>query len=283
MQEVMNLNVETATPVSATEALGLAAGAGVFPIIIQADLLPETVALLQRVAIESKTASQLVIQTAGDLQIAGDQLQRIKGMTKSINEQRLQVTKPFDDAKKKVMDYVAAPLAALAEVENSLKNAILECQTRLDNERREEEARQQEKARKEQEALERKAEKAEESGKVERAEALREQAASVVAAPAPVASTKVAGVSTRWTFGAEVIDLKELALSVACGLLADEAEGDANKLMALVNKRARNAAPLQAIAADTKFIDKQAKAFKEAFAMPGVKLTKTPSVASRAK
>lgn len=248
-----------------------------------AELRPETITLIQQAGAETLTANRLEIRTAGDLVIAADQLQRIKGLARSIEDQRKTITKPLDDAKKSVMDYVKKPLDALTKVENTLKASMLDCQKRLDEERRLEEAREEQRARKAREELEARAENHADSGRVEIAEALREQATMTVATPSAVVATpKLAGVTNVTNFSAEVTSLQDLVLSVAFGILADKFE-DADALFMAMLKGARKAPPLAALAADTKYLNTQAKALKETFAMPGVKLVKTDGLSARAK
>lgn len=281
MNDVVSLNTATATEVTAAEALGLSSAFA--PITVVAELRPETITLIQQAGAETLTAKCLEIRTAGDLVIAADQLQRIKGLARSIEDQRKTITKPLDDAKKSVMDYVKKPLDALTQVENTLKASMLDCQKRLDEERRLEEAREEQRARKAREELEARAESHEDSGRVEIAEALREQATMTVATPSAVVATpKLAGVTNVTNFSAEVTSLQDLVLSVAFGILADKFE-DADALFMAMLKGARKAPPLAALAADTKYLNTQAKALKETFAMPGVKLVKTDSLSARAK
>lgn len=281
MNDVVSLNTATAVEVSAAEALGLSGDFA--PITVVAALRPETIQLLQQAATETGTAKALEIRTAGDLLIAADQLQRLKGIAKQIEDQRKAITKPLDDAKKSVMDYVKVPLEALTQVETLLKTGMLNCQKRLDDERRIEAAREEQRARKAREELEARAENHEESGRVEQAEALREQATMTVAMPSAVVATpKLAGITNVTNYSAEVDNLQDLVLSVAFGILADKFE-DADALYMAMLKGARKAPPLAALAADSKYLNTQAKALKETFAMPGVRLVKTENLAARAK
>jgi len=282
MNDVVSLNTATATEVSAAEALGLSSAFA--PITVVAELRPETITLIQQAGAETLTAKRLEIRTAGDLTIAGDQLQRIKGLARSIEDQRKTITKPLDDAKKSVMDYVKKPLDALDQVEGVLKAGMLDCQKRLDEERRLEEAREEQRARKAREELEARAGNHEESGRVEIAEALREQATMTVATPSAVVATpKLAGINNITNYSAEVTSLQELVLAVAFGLLADKYEDNPEGLHMAMLKGARKAPPLAALAAETKYLNTQAKALKDTFAMPGVKLIKTDSLSARAK
>lgn len=255
-----------------------------FPIKVQANLLPETQALLKAAPGMLSAAQSISITDDAGLEVAADQLQRIKGATKQINDQRTAITKPIDDAKKSVMDFVRGPLAELESAETLIKNAILAYQEQQEQARRAEEAKAAELSRRAAEKLETKADKLEASGKTEQADALRENAALQIATPsAIVSSPKIAGVSTRKDYSAEVTDLMALCKSVAAQSLLMEAMGDPAKLLEIVKGYAATNTPIQALTADTKFLNAQAKAFKAAFNFPGCKLVVSGSIASRAK
>lgn len=255
-----------------------------FEIKLEARLLPETITLLQNAPSMLRQAQAITIADDSALDVAADQLQRIKGAMKSIDDQRKAVTAPIDAAKKKVMDYVKGPLESLTSAETLLKNAIIRYQDEQEQKRLIAEAKAAEEARKESEKLQAKAEKLEASGKVEQAEALRENAAMQVAAPSPIVSApKVSGVSTRKTYAAEVTDLMALCKSVAAQALLMEAMGDPAKLLEIVKGYAASNTPIQALAPDQKFLDSQAKAFKEAFAYPGCRLVTDKIMAARSK
>lgn len=230
-----------------------------FPMVIRADLLPETRELLVNATAMAQRAQHIVIDDMPGYEVAAVELSKIKASIKSIDEQRKAITKPIDDAKAQVMDYVRPFTTALTDAETLIKNAMVSFNERQDAERRRQEAIAAEEARKQQEKLLAKAEKLEEKGKVEQADTLRDEAYSVVAAPSAVVPPKSAGISTRYTYGAEVIDLMALVQAVAAGT-----------------------APLQALQADSKFLNAQAKAFKEAFNFPGCKLTKAAGISARA-
>lgn len=279
-----------AQAVETTNVLQLVPGTGgsdpkaVFEINLHATLLPETMALLAGAPEMLRSAQAIVISDGAGLETAADQLQRIKGIAKSIEDQRKDVTAPIDAAKKKVMDYVRGPLEQLASAETLIKNAIIKFNNEQETLRLQQEARTAEQNRIEQEKLEARAGKLESKGKTEQADALREQAAMQVAAPSPVTSSpKLAGISSRKEYSAEVTDLMSLCKSVAAPALLAACEYDAIKLLAIVKELAASNTPIQSIAADSKFLNTQAKAFKEAFNFPGCRLVTQDSLASRAK
>jgi len=274
----MNAVVQNLAVATASEALPP------FEIKLEARLLPETLQLLHNAPAMLRQAQTITIADDSALEVAADQLQRIKGVVKSIDEQRKAVTAPIDAAKKQVMDFVKGPLDSLASAETLLKNAIIDYQEAQEKARLIEEAKAAEEARKAAEKLEAQAEKLEAKGKVEQADALRENAAMQVAAPSPIVTApKIAGVSTRKAYSAEVTDLMALCKSVAAQALLMESMGDPSKLLEIVKGYAASNTPIQALAADQKFLDSQAKAFKEAFAYPGCRLVSNKVMASRAK
>lgn len=114
----------------------------------------------------------------------------------------------------------------LAAAESTIKNKVIAYNNEVEYKRREEarlaEAKRLEAERKERERLEAQAKKAEEAGKVEKAEALREKAETVVVqptftpqAPAP----KLEGSSIRKTWKGEVVDIVAVCKAISEGRL----------------------------------------------------------------
>lgn len=250
-------------------------------IVIRSDLAEGTLAMLG-----SDSAVVVTIKSEADYAAAAEELSKIKAVSKKIDEDRKALTKPLDDEKARVMTFVRPFTTKLEQVEQALKTALLDYQKEQQRLQQLAEAEAAERNRKASEALDRRAEKADASGKSEKADALREQAqAQVFAAPAPVASTapKVAGLSTRKTYSAEVVNLQELATAAVARSLVEFAAGDAGKLLAHLTTLAFKAVPLKAITQDTKFLGQQATAMKESLDYPGVKLVTKDSIASSAK
>lgn len=230
-------------------------------IVVEAELLPETIKLIGSAAVMLRENRGIEIKTHDDYAMAADQLTRIKAAAKLIDEKRKVLTKPLDDRKKEVMDSVRPFTDALASAETIFKNGMIGYDNEQERLRRLAEAEAEEKRRKEQEKLEARAEKAEASGNSEKAEALREIAAStVVATPAVTVAPKVTGISSRKTYSAKVVNLMDLVKAVAEGK-----------------------APLNALQADQSFLNKMAVAFKENFDYPGCALEVGTSMSARAK
>lgn len=127
-------------------------------------------------------ALALEIDSSGALDIAGEELRRIVARKKDIEELRLSLTRPIDEAKKRIMDLFRAPTDRLAEAEGLLRKGIVAYQVKereeADRKRREAEAA----ARAERERLEREQAAAEtEARRIrdEQAKAERERLAAI--------------------------------------------------------------------------------------------------------
>lgn len=148
--------------------------------------------------------------------------------------------------------------APLIEAESHIKRAMLGYQQEEERKRRELEAKAQEAAAKERAKLEAKAAAVEARGKPVLAEALREQAAAVVAPILAPTTPKVSGISTRTAYKAVVTDKLALVKAVAAGTV-----------------------PLNALDANMAFLNNQARAMKETLVYPGVAVEQETGIASR--
>jgi hypothetical protein len=231
-----------------------------FPVQLKVDLLPETVALLSEV--HSASDVEIIITNGTEYETAAIEMQKIKGLAKNLEAARKELTKPIDSAKKDIMDHFRNPADLLAKVEKMIKNKMIDYDNEQEKLRLKLEAEEAEKARKQREKLEAQAEKAREKGQEEKAEALEETAAMATGAVEVVEDRKVAGISYKTTYTAEVKDLMALVKGVAEGRI-----------------------PLAAIQADQKFLNTQAKALKENFDMMfvGCKVKREKTVAARSK
>lgn len=138
---------------------------------------------------------------------AGEALKLTAKLEKQIADQRKSLTRPLDDLKKKWMEFFAAPENACSKLKIVLQSKMMEYRNEQERVRKEQEARIQEANRREAEKLNKRAMKAEESGKVEKADVLKEQAANV-AMLQPVVSSQVQKVegtkiTKNWTFEIE--------------------------------------------------------------------------------
>lgn len=232
-----------------------------FPIQAVVDLKPETVLLIQKTA-EYENFS-ITLKSTQDRITAADQLAKIKGLAKDLDAVRKEMKKPFDDGGKKVQEQFNPKISMLEKAENILKQAMLAYDAEAERKQREAEAKAQEEARKKSESMQAKAEVMREKGKDELADALEQNAETIIAAPvvAPViAPVKTSGTSTRKTYKAKVVDL-----------------------MALVKAVAEGKAPLNVITADQSVLDKMASALKDSFTgiYAGVELDVSTSISQR--
>lgn len=234
------------------------------------------------------SASDFVIDSQTMFELAGDDLKAIKALQKEVEEKRTSITGPLNQAVKAVNDLFRPPKEYLDKAEATIKRAMVTWTTeqeRLAAEARrkaEEEARAERERlaaleREQAEAARRAAEEAQlaaAAGEQEAAaaamavaQAAQEQAAVaaltaqvVTVAPEVESPSKVAGISGRVTYSAEVTDLLALVKAVAAGQ-----------------------APVECLQADMKFLGAQARAFKKAGQLyPGVEARAERSIAARA-
>lgn len=169
------------------------------------------------------------------------------------------VKSQIDDIKKPVLAAEKEDVGPYNTEKSRLGTLLTGYQAEQRRIREEEERKAREEAQKqaEEEALQRALELAA-AGEGEAADAVLEE--EVVAAPVIIQAVapKPTGSVGRKNYSAEVFDLKALVAAVAAGTV-----------------------PLMAIVANESFIGNQARAMKEAFSMPGVKLKVTESTSFR--
>jgi outer membrane murein-binding lipoprotein Lpp len=223
--------------------------------------------------VEKSTAMTLLSASANELTLAGtlsiknvdqyvacaDDLKRIKGLQKEVEGKRKALAENIDAAKKEVQELFKPAQNWLDDAERAIKSAMGAFDEERRKQRQIEEARAAQAARKEQEDLLARAENHEEKGRVEVAEVLKEQAATVTAAPSIAQEAPVVkGISTRTNYSAEVTDLMALVKAVAAGQV-----------------------PLVVLQPDMKVLNAQAKALKEHLTYPGVKVVASSSISAR--
>lgn len=251
------------------------------PVKAEINLLPETIKLINDAASFDKLDIQ--IKTVDERVTGNDQRAKIKGLVKLLDAKRSEMKKPFDDAGKEVQEYFNPRLDALKRADKAIESAMISFDDEQERQRKLAAAKAEEEARKEREKLAARAEKLEEKGKTEQAEAVKENAATVVAAPVAiaVAPMKMTGESRRVTYSAEVTDANSLIKAVAAPMLMREAGNDPAKLFQIVMELAMANVPAIAVIPDTKFLDKQAVALKEHFSYPGCKIATKTAIAAR--
>ena len=267
------------------------------PEVIQYDTAP-AVNLAHQANAALASAQDLIIDSADMYGIAADEVRNIKTLQKTVEEQRTAITKPLNDALKAVNNLFRAPAEFLTSAEQAIKKSMLVWQR--EEERKAEVARRAaeaaaaaerarlaviaEEQRRAAEAAELKALEAQQAaeaavaaGDAEGAaiamEEMNQQVAVVETAQAAVAAAevttfrptivapaKVAGISSRTTYTAEVTDLMALVQAVATGK-----------------------APIQALSADMSFLKAQARAFKTSGQLfPGVTAVAERGISARA-
>lgn len=230
-----------------------------FPMRLEINLLPETKELIRNAQALAASGGSITIETPEQYAIAAEQMRKVKGLGKEIEAARKVQLKPIDDLRDQTQEFYQRYLKPLAATEAVIKRGMIAFDDEQERQRRLAAARAEEEARKAREALEAKAEKMEDKGKVEQAEALRENAATVTAAPVvAVVPQKVEGVAKKMNYSARVVDIKALCKAVLDGVV-----------------------PPNAVIADDKVMNAMAKAMKEHFNWPGCELVKEASISAR--
>lgn len=218
----------------------------------------ETADIRQASSTTLTEAKAFKIATAQQFTDAGEKLKGIMALKKRISDVFDPHIKRAHDAHKSLVAEKKEHETQLIEAEGHIKRAMIGFQQEQERIRLEAEARAQEAARKEREKMEAQAAKAAEKGKVERAEALQQQAAAIVTPILAPTTPKVSGISTRTTYKATVVDKLALIVAVAEGKV-----------------------PLNALDVNMPFLNNQARAMKETLAYPGVKVEQETGIASR--
>jgi colicin import membrane protein len=234
------------------------------------------------------SASDFVIDSTTMFELASDDLKQVKTLQKEVEEKRTSITGPLNQAVKAVNDLFRGPKDYLDKAEATLKRAMVtwtteqerlaaiaraeaEAAARGERERlaaiEREQAEAARRAQEEAQAAAAAGDQEAADAAMAAAQAAQEQAemaaltANIVTiTPQVEAPAKVSGISSRVTFSAEVFDLMQLVNAVAAGQ-----------------------APIEALQAETKFLNAQARAFKKAGQLyPGVMAMAEHSIAARA-
>jgi hypothetical protein len=222
------------------------------------ELVLETKAIAAESGETLAVAQNFKITSAPQYEEAGEKLKGIKALSRKIDDTFDPHIKRAFEAHRSLVGEKKKHTDPLRTAEALLKTAMLGYQQAEEQKRREIEAKAQEAARKDRERLEAQAAKAAAKGKEERSAALQAAAAAVVAPMIAPTTPKVAGISMRTSYRAEVIDKMALVKAVAAGIV-----------------------PLTAIDANMPFLNNQARAMKDELAYPGVKVVQETALASR--
>lgn len=230
----------------------------------EVELNQEVKTSIKEAEIVVQTYKEYKITTPVEYKASAEDLKRVKGKIAQLTEIRISLTKPIDEAKKRIMDLFRKPIEQLQTLESAMKRAIVSFEAEEEARRRKEEERLQAEARareqREKEKLEAKAAKLEAKGDAAGAEAMRTKKDEVFV-PKPIVESrveKVAGVHKIQVWKAEVTDLMTLVKAVAEGR-----------------------APLMFIEANTQALNKQAKATKDTLQVPGVRFYAEATVSAR--
>lgn len=250
-----------------------------FPVNLRIELPEEAKELLH--AVHSMELVEVKITDQAMYDTAAEQMKKVKGFAKSIEERRKELTKPLDESKKEIMAFFNPALETCQKAEGLIKRGILEYSEEIERKRRIAQAAAEETARKEREKLIAQAEKAAEKGKEEKAQALEEVATTVVAAPVHEAVQAVKGVSFRETYSCAIDSLPDLIIAVAAKHIMKKSGGDVATMQQMIMDGMMNQVPDNALTPDMKFLNNQAKAMKDNFNYAGCRAEKERSVSSR--
>jgi hypothetical protein len=153
----------------------------------------------------------LEVSSEGEYREAVDALNAITSKRKTLEEKRLEITRPLDAAKKAIMDFFRAPADVLDKAERVIKGALsafeVRRRERIEAERRELQRKADEAAAAERKRLAAEAERLAAEGRVETAALKIERAETLQAREiTTVPGEKVKGVSYRTTWNYRIAD-----------------------------------------------------------------------------
>lgn len=204
-------------------------------------------------------ANSRTVTAPGGAITVGEDLKAVKRLAKEVNEKRLTITRPLNEALKEVNNLFRPAREWLKDAEQILKAKLLEFQNEQKRIAQELQAKADAEAEKERKKLERAAKLAETMRRPAKAEELREEAETQIAPVVTSAAPKIAGITTRETWKAEVIDKGALLKHIV------EARPDLLPLVKI----------------DQSALNAQARSLKGDLDLPGVKVFKEASIAAR--
>lgn len=168
---------------------------------------PSAESLMLEADTAKSNAEILAVYDEESLQLATAEMNKLGARVKELEKLRKAITKPIDDAKKKVMDLFKPAVARYTEGIDIIKHGIKEYVDEEERKAAQLRIEAEKKAAEQRAELEAKAQAADAAGAADVAEAMRESAAMLVADPAVQKPAKVAGMSTRKVWKATVTDL----------------------------------------------------------------------------
>lgn len=166
--------------------------------------IPATELLAKEAESARATADFLVVSDETSLQCATDEMNGMNKRLKELDKLRKSITKPIDDAKKRVMEAFRPTTDAYTESIAIIKAGIAQYVNEQEHILAEERAKAEKAAEEERAALEAQAQTAETD---EEKAAIAQAAALVTAAPVEEKVEKPKGMSTRKVFKVDVLDL----------------------------------------------------------------------------
>lgn len=168
---------------------------------------PDVKQFVQETQVLAQASLGFKIKTNVSYTLAAEELKRIKGAAKQLEELRTSITKPMDEAKRAVMDLFREPATWLENAETSIKGEMLAYRAELDRREREAARVAEEAARAERERIALEAARAAEEGRHEDARAAAERICEVVPVIQPMRPKPIVAGQREvelWQF--EVID-----------------------------------------------------------------------------
>jgi hypothetical protein len=205
-------------------------------------------------------ATDFSITSVDQYDTSGEVLKSIKAKQRELNDLRLSLTRPLDDAKGRIMALFKPAGDRLSKAETLIKGAMLTFQRGQEERRRIAEAEARAEAERERLKLQRQADAARKKGNEDKAEDLEDRAASVPVPIVTVEKPSVSGVATRTTWRAEVVDMLELVKACAEGRQ-----------------------PLSLLEPNMVILNAQARALKRELTIPGVRAVAEEGIAARAE
>jgi len=172
-------------------------------------------------------AQGFAVASQADYDEGAQYLREIKQRRNELDAKRKSITRPLDEAKKRIMDLFRPPIETLDKAKGEIEGSMSAWYREQERQRREAEARAREEARREEEkrrkAVERKAEAARKKGDEERAQQIIDEAEQAPPPPAPVFEQpeQPKGTHVRTYYAAEVVDKRKLIEAVAAGEVPD--------------------------------------------------------------
>jgi len=161
--------------------------------------------------------AEVSINNQSDYDLAAIVLKDVKSRYKHLDEQRKNITKPIDDAKKLVMDLFRQPLELLNKAESYIKDKMMDYTSEIQRKAEEERQRLQkladDEAEKQRKIIETKIERAKASGKEEKAKELETQKENINPIIAPLVTPAInqpKGISYKDNWSVEIVNVASI-------------------------------------------------------------------------